>query len=286
VNFVDANGVRFGYLEAGRGPLVLFVHGFPDTARTWSRVLPAVAGAGYRAVAPNQRGYFPTSVPADDRYTIETLGQDVIALIDALGEKDAVVIGHDWGAAAAYAAATLAPERVRLLVTLAIPHPRGLRPTPRLAWTLRHVWTLSRKRAAAKLAKRDFAYVDALVRRWSPAWRDMPADEFAEVKEMFRAHPESLAAACAYYRDAGLQRVPPPLHQPIVVPTVSFAGMHDLIAPRAFEKARRCYEASYEVVQVPGGHFMHREHPGEFADALVHVLADHAERNAARARVS
>jgi pimeloyl-ACP methyl ester carboxylesterase len=280
VNAIDANGVRFGYLEAGKGPLVLLLHGFPDTAHTWDRVLPALAGAGYRAVAPNTRGYFPTSIPADRDYTTEALGKDAIALIAALGEERAIVVGHDWGASAAYAAATLAPERVRLLVVLAIPHPRSLKPTPALAWSLRHFFPLGGKRGAAVLAKHDFAYLDTLVRRWSPAWRDMPADEFGDVKQMFREHPEAVAAAVGYYQATKLPKIPAPLHLPITVPTVAFAGEHDMIPPRAYEKARRCFTAAYEVVQVPGGHFMHREHPQPFVDALLRVLADHASRPA------
>jgi pimeloyl-ACP methyl ester carboxylesterase len=278
VRFVDANGVRFAYLEDGRGPLVLLLHGFPDTAYTWDRVMPAVAAAGYRAVAPFTRGYHPSAVPADGDYTTEALGKDALALVTALGEQQAIVVGHDWGASAAYAAATLGPERVRLLVTLAIPHPRSIRPTPRLVWRVRHMIALRRKRAAAKLARDDFAYVDVLVRRWSPAWRCVPADETARVKAMFRDHPETIEAALGYYRAAQLPKIPPPLDKPITVPTVSFAGEHDIIAPRAYEKARGCYTASYEVVQVPGGHFMHREHPDAFIAALVRVLADHDAR--------
>src|SRR5262245_64260522 len=95
--FVDANGLRFGYLEQGSGPLVLLLHGFPDTALTWDRAMPALAQAGYRAVAPFMRGYAPTAIPADGAYDTETLGKDAIALIHALGADAAVVIGHDWG---------------------------------------------------------------------------------------------------------------------------------------------------------------------------------------------
>jgi pimeloyl-ACP methyl ester carboxylesterase len=83
--FVDAGGLRFGYLEQGTGPLVLLVHGFPDTAHTWDATMPALAAAGYRAVAPFTRGYHPTAIPADGAYDTDTLGNDVIALIDALG---------------------------------------------------------------------------------------------------------------------------------------------------------------------------------------------------------
>ncbi len=270
---VEANGVRFAYLEEGTGPLVVLVHGFPDTAHSWDYVMPAIAKAGYHAVAPFTRGYFPTAIPADGLYDDDTLGKDILALIDALGGGPAIVVGHDWGAIAAYSAAALGPERMRLLITLAIPHPGGVRPTPTLAWKVRHFITLRRRNAAAKLAKNEFAYVDVLWRRWSPAWKDIPASETEHVKAAFR-EPGSAAAACGYYRAQKL-RASAGHKLPIQVPTVAFAGIHDMITPRLYEKVRHCFTSSYEVVQVPGGHFMHREHPDEFTRELVRVLHDH-----------
>ena len=241
---VTANGVRFAYLEEGTGPLVLLVHGFPDTAYTWDATLTAVAAAGYRAVAPFTRGYAPTEIPADGKYDTDTLGRNVLALIEALR---AVVVGHDWGASGAYAAAGLGPEKVRLLVTLAIPHPRSIRPTPALMWKVRHFVTLRRKHAAANLRANDFAMVDKLVARWSPAW-DVPAGETRRVKAAF-AEPGCVEAALGYYR-AMTPRLPLSLRGPITVPSVAFAGEHDIIATRAYEKARGCFTASYEVVRV------------------------------------
>lgn len=274
VDFVQANGLRFAYLSAGSGPLVLLLHGFPDTAHTWDHVLPQIAAAGFRAVAPFMRGYHPTEIPPAGPFDTDTLGRDTLALIEALGEQQAIVVGHDWGASAAYSAAALGPERLKLLVTLAIPHPRSIKPTPKLAWTMRHFLTLRGKRAAAKLRANEFAYVDELVRRWSPAWKDIPAEETAHVKEAFR-EPGCAEAACAYYATVSA-RLPQSHRVPIAVPTVAFAGEHDNVTTRAYEKARHCFTASYEVVQVPGGHFLHREHPQHFNTELLRVLRDHA----------
>ena len=277
MNTVEANGIQFAYLEAGaaRAPLVLLLHGFPDTAYTWDRALPALAGAGFRAIAPFTRGYHPTSIPADGDYTTEALGKDVVGLIDALGAKHAVVVGHDWGANAAYAAAAMAPERVSLLVTFAIPHPRSIKPSPRLLWLGRHFVTLRRRGAAERMLRDELAYVDELVRRWSPGWKDVPPSETAYVKQAF-ARPGCLDAALGYYR-AFTTKLPPSLRLPVLVPTVAFAGEQDIIAPRAYEKARHCFAGSYEVVQVPGGHFMHREHPDHVIPELVRVIREHAK---------
>ena len=271
---VMANGLRFSYLEEGTGPLVLLVHGFPDTPYTWDATMPALAAAGYRAVAPFTRGYAPTEIPSDGKYDTDTLGKDVLALIDALSaDGRAIVVGHDWGASGAYAAAALGPEKVKLLVTLAIPHPRSITPTPWLAWKVRHFVSLRRKAAAANVRKNDFAMIDELVSRWSPAW-EVPAGETARVKAAF-AEPGCLDAALGYYR-AMSTKLPPSLRAPIAVPSVSFAGEDDIIATRAYEKARKCFTGSYEVVQMPGGHFMHREHPEHFTRELVRVLRDKA----------
>jgi pimeloyl-ACP methyl ester carboxylesterase len=270
VDFVDANGIRFAYLTEGKGPLVLLLHGFPDTPYTWDRVMPEVAREGFRVVAPFMRGYHPTEIPKDGAYDGETLGRDVLALIEALGEQQAIVVGHDWGALAAYTAAGLGPERVRALITLGVPHPRSVRPTPKLLWTVRHFFVLGRKSGAAKVRANDHAYIDELVRRWSPAWKNMPAEETARVKQVF-AQPGCVEAACGYYA-ALSPRMPASLRTAIKVPSVAFAGIHDNVSPRAYEKARRCFASSYEVVQVPGGHFMHREHPTEFIAELTRTL--------------
>src|SRR5215831_12141247 len=125
---VLANDLEFGVLEAGAGPLALCLHGFPDTAHTWKFLLPALAEAGFHAVAPFMRGYAPTGIPADGAYQVGALVADAVALHEVLGgDEDAVLIGHDWGAEAAYGAAAFAPGRWRRLVTLAVP-PAALDP--------------------------------------------------------------------------------------------------------------------------------------------------------------
>ncbi len=270
IQYVEANGLRFAYLQEGMGPLVLLLHGFPDTAHTWDQIRPALAAAGYRAVSPFLRGYFPTAIPADGKYDSETLGRDVLSLIEALGEQRAVVVGHDWGASAAYLAAIVGPARVRLLVTIAIPHPGSLLPTPRVLWGVRHFLPLRLRGAEAMVRARDFAYVDELVHRWSPAWQ-VPPQETAAVKEAFQ-QPGCLTAAVGYYRAI---RFPPPpaFRRKIVVPGVAFSGMDDgILRHKDFERARRLYADRYEIVHMPGGHFLHREHPAHFIQELLRVL--------------
>ena len=127
---LDAGGLRMHIAEAGTGPLVLLLHGFPECWYSWRHQLSALAQAGCHAVAPDQRGYARTGGPdAADQYTMLHLAGDVIALLDALGEQTAVVAGHDWGAPVAWHTALLRPERVRGVIGLSVPYwPRGSRP--------------------------------------------------------------------------------------------------------------------------------------------------------------
>jgi pimeloyl-ACP methyl ester carboxylesterase len=128
--FIQSNGVRMHLLEEGTGPLVLLLHGFPEFSGTWRHQVRALAAAGYRVVAPDQRGYGQTDCPErEDAYTMFHLVGDVIGLLDALGEAQAVVVGHDWGAAVAWNAALLRPDRVRAVAGLSVP-PRPRTPLP------------------------------------------------------------------------------------------------------------------------------------------------------------
>lgn len=119
--FIEANGLRFHVVEAGHGPLVLLLHGFPEFWYGWRAQIPALAER-LRVVAPDLRGYNLTDKPADG-YDLETLAGDVPALVRALGEERAYVVGHDWGGMLAWGAAIYHPEVVERLAVLNAPHP-------------------------------------------------------------------------------------------------------------------------------------------------------------------
>lgn len=119
---LEANGVRIHVAEAGDGPLVLLCHGFPESWYSWRWQLRALAEAGYRAVAPDMRGYGRTDRPeAIEAYTLLHLVGDMVALVPALGAKDAVIVGHDWGAPVAWTAALLRPDVFRAVAGLSVP---------------------------------------------------------------------------------------------------------------------------------------------------------------------
>src|SRR5579859_4182285 len=124
---VEANGIRIHIAEQGSGPLVLLCHGFPESWYSWRHQLEALAQAGFHAVAPDMRGYGNTDRPADiGRYTLLHLVGDMVGVLDALGEKQAVIAGHDWGAPVAWHAALMRPDRFRAVIGLSVPYrPRG-----------------------------------------------------------------------------------------------------------------------------------------------------------------
>lgn len=125
--FIETNGIRMHIVEQGTGPLVLLLHGFPESWYSWRHQLAALAAADYHAVVPDQRGYGQTDRPVERaRYTQLHLVGDVVGLLDALGEERAVVVGHDWGAVVAWNTALLRPDRIRGVIALSVPyHPRG-----------------------------------------------------------------------------------------------------------------------------------------------------------------
>jgi pimeloyl-ACP methyl ester carboxylesterase len=127
---IETNGIRLNIVEQGQGPIVLMCHGFPESWYSWRHQIAALAAAGFRAVAPDMRGYGKSDRPeAIDQYTIFHLIGDLVGLLDALQAPTAIIVGHDWGATIAWHAARLRPDRFRAVTCLSVPYrPRGPAP--------------------------------------------------------------------------------------------------------------------------------------------------------------
>jgi pimeloyl-ACP methyl ester carboxylesterase len=281
--------LTFTGLTRGQGPLVLLLHGFPDNARTWRHQLPALAEAGYRAVAMTLRGYEPGSQPANGDYTRETIASDVTSFLDELEVDTAHLVGHDWGAVITYTACAQAPERFKSLTTLALPHvgrfltevikhPRQLR----LSW---YMFFFQIRGLADYLVERnDYAFIKMLWRRWSPGWQ-LTDDEMSQVIETFR-QPGVKRSALAYYRTILSPRRFPisraareAARFPVPVPTLAVTGANDgcidtdvhqqLMVPGDFPRG-------LEVRQITGaGHFPQLEQPQQVNALLLDWLAQH-----------
>jgi pimeloyl-ACP methyl ester carboxylesterase len=200
--FVTANGIRFHFKTEGGGPLVLLLHGFPEFWYEWRHLIPALAAHGYRVVAPDLRGYGETSRPTRIRgYRISILGDDVAALIGALGERKAHLIGHDWGGAVAWETAFAHPEVVDRLVVVNCPPAQALVRAWRTSLSqLRRSWYFFFF-ALPGLPERVLTrrHGEALTRFFEGA--NFSADDLEVYREAI-CRPGAAWAALAYYRAA------------------------------------------------------------------------------------
>ena len=123
LRFIESNGIRMRIAEMGKGPLVILVHGWPESWYSWRHQMPAIAAAGYHVVAPDMRGYGKTDKPAAvEDYDIQHLTGDLVGIVDAMGAKDAILVGHDWGAIVTWHAMLLHPDRFTALVAMSVPY--------------------------------------------------------------------------------------------------------------------------------------------------------------------
>lgn len=283
---VDANDINFATLSLGPsdGPLALCLHGFPDTAHTWRHLLPRLAEAGYRAVAPFTRGYAPTGTAPDGVYQTGALAADANALHEALGGDDrAVIIGHDWGAPSAYGAAGSAPDRWRAVVGMAVPPGDALGTAfvtnldqIQRSW---YMFLFQHPLADLLVPAADHALIARLWEQWSPGY-DAEID-VANVRESL-ATPESVHAALGYYRatlgdgpraeryDAAQRAagaVPPQ-------PTLYLHGANDgCIGADVFEvaAANAPDHVRFELIDA-AGHFLHLEQPDVVNELVLDFL--------------
>lgn len=274
---VATSGLTFAVLEAGptTGPLVLLLHGFPGLSWFWEHQLGPLADAGFHVVAPDLRGYGGTDRPRSG-YDFATLCGDVSDLVHALGHDDAHLVGHDWGAALAWGAATLSPAVANRLTTLSFPHPLrfedGLRHDLR---QLKHSsymlgfqlpWLPERRLTRGGL-------VTALLERWGGP--GFPDAETAGRTRAALADPAAARAALAYYREAGRASLGSGLRgllsAGVNVPVLQIHGALDgCVLPSTARGSEPWAHAGLTYVELPGiGHFPPREAPAEVTALLL-----------------
>ncbi len=269
---VTANGLEIALLECGDGPLAVCAHGFPDSAHTWRHLLPALADAGFRAVAPFTRGYAPSHIPPDGAYQLGAQAADLNALHDVLdGDGDAVLIGHDIGAGVANCAAASAPERWSRVVTMAVPPgPAFVTALTSDLAQLKRSWYMfffQQPLADMVVAADDLAFIDMLWADWSPGFA--APDDVAAAKRALH-DGGNLAAALGFYRAAfgegprlaEYDAIEAPATEPLTQPTLHLHGATDGCIGADVAELARTLSPWMHIDIVDGvGHFLHLEAP-------------------------
>lgn len=231
--YATVNGVRLHYVEYGKGPLIVLLHGFPECWYAWRYQLPALAEAGYRVVAPDLRGYNLSDKPKGvAAYRLECLVGDVKALIQALGEVSAVVVGHDWGGVIAWQLAMTDPHAINKLIILNAPHPQRYLEALKTPGQLLRSWYVLFFQLPwlPELLIRGFGFAGLRQRLLNePVHADASGETSVKVYQQALAHPGALTGALNYYR-AGFRSLLKGLRQPVLpieIPTLVIWGEQD-----------------------------------------------------------
>ncbi|MGA7992860.1 MAG: alpha/beta hydrolase, partial [Thermoanaerobaculia bacterium] len=267
------------WVEQGEGPLVVLLHGFPEFWYAWRHQIPALAAAGFRAVAPDLRGYNLSDKPAFVRsYRIEALLGDVAELVAHLGEEKAHVVGHDWGGAFAWYAPLFFPERLLSLTLLNAPHPlafrRELKTNPAQRKKSSYVfffqlpWLPERQIRAG-----NFAAVEKMLRR-DPVTPGAFSDEDVRLYKEALAQPGALTAAVNFYRAA--LRFPPRVagrKWPDGLKTLLVWGERDrYLGPGLLEGLDR-WVPNLTIERIPhASHWVQADAPARVNDLLIRFL--------------
>jgi pimeloyl-ACP methyl ester carboxylesterase len=271
---LEANGFVFDAVADGPedGRLVVLLHGFPQTSWCWRQVMPVLAQAGMRVVAPDQRGYSPGARPADtSSYAMGHLVSDVVGMLDALGAASADVVGHDWGAAVAWQVAGAHPARVRTLTAVSVPHPLAFLEALRTDEDQRE------RSQYMRFFQQEGVAEDTLLADNATALRAV----FGPVQDVDRyvehmQEPGALTAALRWYRAQDLSAVQQAV--PTTVPTLYVWSDADVaLGPVGAHGTAAHVTGPYRFEVLHGiSHWVPDEAPGQLAGWLLEHLATHS----------
>jgi len=267
----EVGDVTIHYVEAGRGPLVVLLHGFPEFWYWWRNQIPALAAAGFHVVAIDLRGYNDSSKPnAIDAYRLTELAKDIAGVITQIGEGPCVVAGHDWGGAVAWLTAMLYPELVRRLIILNSPHPvaylREMRRSARQKWRAKYQ-LLFLLPWLAEFVMRRFRYT--LLRRSLARLGSFTAEEIERYVEAWMK-PGALTGMANYYRAMRHRKGMRGLMRRIDVPTLMIWGDLDpFFTPETLRDFGE-YVPDLRITHVPdAGHFVQTDAPGKVSELMI-----------------
>jgi pimeloyl-ACP methyl ester carboxylesterase len=266
--FVTVNDVRLHVAEQGEGEPVILLHGFPECWYSWRYQLPVLAENGYRAIAPDMRGYNLSDKPTQG-YDVDTLADDVAALAHALCGRQALVhlAGHDWGGGVAWQVAWRYPGLLRSLTIMNAPHPalfaRSARRSPRQMLRSSYMFFFQAPALPEWLLTRGDAGAVATAFRRSAYRRDAFSDEDLDVYRRAMLRPGAATATLSYYRQvllSGRRRFPT---GPIDTPTLVLWGMDDPVLPFSLNDGLGDWVKDVTIVPISAcGHWTQQEQPG------------------------
>jgi epoxide hydrolase A/B len=289
---IATNGIELHASEEGEGPLVVLCHGFPELAFSWRRQIPALTAAGFRAVAPDMRGFGQSSAPPEvEAYDVASLCGDMCGLLDALGEQSAIFVGHDWGASLVWHLALFEPERVRGVVGMSVPFvPRA--PAAPLPIMRRHlgedfyiVW-FQQPGVADEALARDVRRTLTTSRQWTAQWAEedpapprrpswLSEEELGVYVEAFQR--TGFTGGLNWYRniDRNWKLLAPVAERRVEQPAMFLTGERDPVRRFMPAEAMRGWVTDLrDEVVVPGaGHWVQQEEPEQVNEALLGFLA-------------
>lgn len=292
VHQVVVGPVRHTVHLAGRGPLVVCLHGFPDNAESFRHQVPVLVAAGYRVACPLLPGYEPDSLDRDGRYDLERVSERVLALCETLRENhsDAPgqplhLVGHDWGAIIGYACAVQRPDLFRSLTAVTIPYPlrltRMLRLAPAYLRSSGYIQFFQTPwLPELLLSDPEARLLEYLWREWSPGWT-MPSSARASIRATL-SQPGVIPAALGYYR--AIPGLWPRHHRSralvdgvVSVPTLAVEGTRDGCIHSHLWRLLSAdrFPAGLRHARIEAGHFPHQEQPEAFNEGLLSFLRRH-----------
>ncbi len=284
VKRIETNGVTLAVDDEGAGDAIVLLHGFPELAYSWRYQIPALVGAGYRAIAFDQRGYGDSSIPeAVSDYTLTHLVDDVIGVLDALEIEKATIVGHDWGSIVAWSTAVTHPERVSRVVSLNVPYRGSCVGFP----TTDVIREKLADRFGYVLMFQDEGVVEALFEADPRAWLKGAFAMVAGNKDFLSDHEfdyflkplisGGITGPVNYYRniDANNEMFARYLHAPITQPTLMIAADADPVLPLSLAEGMDRWIAQLTTVTISNsGHWTQQEQPAAVTGALLDWL-DH-----------
>ena len=275
--FIVTNGIRMHYVTQGVGPLIVLLHGFPEFWYSWRFQIPFLAEHGYTVVAPDLRGYNDTDKPRKG-YDIPTLLRDIRGLIKGLGQQKAIIVGHDWGGALAWAFAINYPEMTECLIVMNAPHPAAMMREMRTLKQLRKSWYIFAFQIPwlpEYMLRRNHANeIGKMLRGAALQKSAFPREVTAKYQEAM-SKPGAIKAAISYYRQL-FWRLPfsfKSYELRINVPTLLIWGEHDIALGIELTTGLERWVNDIQIKRIPdSGHWVQQEQPDKVNEYLQEFL--------------